>query len=237
MSGLLVLLAHPDDEFFCGGLLSALTARDVPVHLVYWTRGEGGGSPRARLFWQSFPAAWSPRVREARRVASLLRVSSVSFLGSIDPAPDPDLRAPDDEVSSVIEKLSRLRALHAPDLLLTHGSQGDYGHPAHRRLHEIAREFSGSGPLVTFNAAWPGSSDASFINTADLANFIFDAQPYLEIKRKIVLAYRSQKGVFESLAGGPLDQLLHLTRQEGYRCWNEAALETLRHWAAKPATV
>ena len=93
MPGLLALLAHPDDEFFCSGLMLAARERDVPVHLVYWTRGEGGGSPRFRRFWSALPRDWHPRVREVKKAAAVLTAVSLDFLGSIDPAPEPGLRA------------------------------------------------------------------------------------------------------------------------------------------------
>ncbi len=229
MPGLLALLAHPDDEFFCGGLLAALAAREVPVHLAYWTRGEGGGSPRSRRFWGCFPVAWRPRTREAHRAASLLGASSLTFLGAVDPAPDPQPRAP--EEGDFRETFAQLLSRQAPEMIVTHGSDGDYGHPAHRRLSQLARECAAC-PVISFNAAWPGGPQARFINANDPADFVLDAGPYLEKKRALVLAHRSQKGVLESLAGGTLYDLLRLARQEGYRCWNEkeSALEKLGRW-------
>src|SRR5258706_13608203 len=43
--GLLVVMAHPDDESMgCGGLILRHTRAGVPVHLICATRGEAGGS-------------------------------------------------------------------------------------------------------------------------------------------------------------------------------------------------
>ena len=230
MPGLLALLAHPDDEFFCGGLLAAASARGVPVHLVYWTRGEGGGSPRSRFFWKWFPRRWHPRSREAARVAAFLPAASLDFLGAIEPAPDPEPRTPEEGKSA--GKLVRLLAFHAPEIVLTHGSDGDYGHPAHRRLHEMARKLCAGSKmaLISFNATWPEAPSAQFLNPHDPANFVFDASPWLKKKREIVLAHRSQRGALESLADGTLEGLLAVSRYEGYRCWTgkEAALNWLR---------
>ena len=237
MPGLLALVAHPDDEFFCGGLLAALAARNVPVHLVYWTRGEGAGSWRRRLFWNCFPQEMRPRVREARRVAALLPATSLDFLGSIDPVPDPDLRAPADSTPVIMERLSRLLSRHAPEMMVTHGSDGEYGHPAHRRLHQIARELlagNPSCPLLSFAAQLDPAPAVRYLNRGDPADFILDALPYEDQKHKIVLAHRSQTGVLESLADGTLDGLLRLSRYEGYHCWGAKTpiLEQLQRWTA-----
>jgi LmbE family N-acetylglucosaminyl deacetylase len=238
MPGLLALVAHPDDEFFCGGLLAALASRNVPVHLAYWTRGEGAGSPRRRTFWNCFPQSWRPRVREAQKVASLLPATSLSFLGAVDPVPDPDLRAPSDPTSVVLEKLSRLLTLHEPEMMVTHGSDGEYGHPAHRRLNQIAREFStqnSSCPLISFGAALNPPPPVRYLNQSDPADFILDTLSYEQKKRDIVLAHQSQTGVLESLADGTLDGLLRLSRYEGYRYWSamDPTLYKLRRWTGQ----
>jgi LmbE family N-acetylglucosaminyl deacetylase len=241
MPGLLALLAHPDDEFFCAGLLAALTARGVPVHLVYWTRGEGGGSPRRRAFLRCIPRAFHPRVREARRAAAVLRASSVGFLGSVDPAPNPESRAPDDDVKSFQKKINPLLEKYRPELLVTHGSEGDYGHPAHLKLHQITRGLALPCPWISFNADWPGAPDAVFLNRRDRADFLLDTQPFSREKTEVIRAHRSQRPAFEAMAqkqGGSVGELLQLSRHEGYHCWNtgdlrNSALARLSQWATE----
>jgi LmbE family N-acetylglucosaminyl deacetylase len=217
----------------------------VPVHLVYWTRGEGSGSARRRLFWRCLPPSWHYREGEARRAGAILGAESVTFLGALDPAPRGGvLQAPEGETGTWLKKIDELRALHAPELLVTHGSEGEYGHRAHRRLHEMARELVADSPacsLVTFAAAWPGATPALFLNGNDSAAYVLDAHPFLQKKQEIVLAHRSQDGVLESLVDGPpgsLPCLLEASRFEGYRIWNEGAaraqvLEALGRWAGK----
>jgi LmbE family N-acetylglucosaminyl deacetylase len=228
MPGLLALLAHPDDEFFCGGLLAALGARGVPIHLAYWTRGEGGMSPRRRVFAKCFPRAWHPRACDARRAAEVLGAASVTFLGAIDPIPAPEPRAPDMETPEVIGKVARLVSRHAPELLVTHGSQGEYGHPAHIRLHQIAREFLRKDqnlPWATFCASAPEATGA-WRNVDDRADYIRDTRAYARKKMEIVRAHRSQRGALEALAkpGGGLRNLLRSCRYEAYRCWGGEAM-------------
>jgi LmbE family N-acetylglucosaminyl deacetylase len=242
MPGILALLAHPDDEFFCSGLLAGAASRGVPVHLAYWTRGEGGGSPLRRLLWECLPRTWHYREREARDAAAILGAASIHFLGAIDPAPKEGLQAPEGKDSDWLEGIERLRDRYNPQLLVTHGSQGDYGHPAHRQLHELARGIAGHSPectLVTFAATWRGAPAARFANEKDRADYVLDAFPFQEKKREVVQAHRSQKGVLESLVDGSpgsLERLLDASRLEGYRIWSEGpartqALDLLQRWA------
>jgi hypothetical protein len=92
---------------------------------------------------------------------------------------------------------------------------------------------SASCPLVTFSATLDPAPAVRYLNRSDAADFVLDALPYEEVKRKIVLAHRSQSGVLESLADGTLDGLLRLSRYEGYRCRGAGALVKLRRWTGQ----
>ena len=242
MPGLLALLAHPDDEFFCAGLLAAVAAQGVPVHLAYWTRGEGSGSARRRFFWSCLPPSWHYRAWEAQHAGGILGARSVHFLGAVDPAPVGNRTfAPDESLESIVKKIELLRAQHDPTLLLTHGSDGEYGHPAHRRLHEAAREFSGSLALAGFAAAHPAAP--RYANRSDSADFIFDSRRFNRQKMEILRAHRSQKNVFESLAdpqNPTVRRLLRASRYEGYHVpggepARSATLSLLRQWTGEGA--
>jgi LmbE family N-acetylglucosaminyl deacetylase len=242
MAGILALLAHPDDEFFCSGLLAAAGSRGVPIHLAYWTRGEGGMSPKRRAFWNCLPRSWNPRVAEARRSASVLGAASLTFLGSRDPAPNPEMRAPLDHPATLLPKLQALLAARRPEILLTHGSNGDYGHPAHVKLHQITRPWlqheTASTALVTFNAFWPGAPAPRLLNANDPADFILDTRSYARTKLQILRAHSSQRFSFISLTqGGSLRTLLRWSRWESYHCCSEGparelALAQLKNWTA-----
>jgi LmbE family N-acetylglucosaminyl deacetylase len=244
MPGLLALLAHPDDEFFCAGLLAAVASRGFPLQLAYWTRGEGGGSPGRRLIWGCLPRSWHYRAREARRAGVVLGARSVDFLGTVDPTPIGNKAfAPDEPLESVVGKIDRLIARYQPELLFTHGTDGEYGHAAHRRLHEVAREFSGRLALASFAAAHPRAP--RYANRSDPADFIFDSRPFNRQKMEILRAHRSQKMVFEGLADPArptLRRLLRASRYEGYHVpGGEPAhgetLALLRRWTGDVAPV
>ena len=140
-----------------------------------------------------------------------------------------------------MKKIERLWERLAPELLVTHGSDGEYGHPAHRRLHEIARNWAArtsERSLVSFAARGPGISPAQFLNRSDVADYVFDSEPFWRKKMEVVRVHRSQAGVLEALVDGretSLRRLIRTSRLEGYHCWNEGAaraavLEKLGHW-------
>jgi LmbE family N-acetylglucosaminyl deacetylase len=221
MPGLLALLAHPDDEYFCAGLLAAVAARGVPVHLAWWTRGEGGTSPQRRFVYNLLPRAWHFRAGEARRSARALGASSAVFLGAVDPvAFGNQVFAPKEDLAVTVGKIEKLIAQLRPDLLLTHGAGGEYGHAAHRSLHQAARSAAGGVPLITFAAALPPTmSSPRYVNRDEPADYILDSQPFDRQKVAVVREHRSQTGVFEKLADPQrrtLERLLEVTRYEGY---------------------
>lgn len=242
MAGLLVFLAHPDDEFFCAGLIAATVRSGAPVHLVCWTGGEGGMSPRRRLLL-GLPHAWRPRVREMKRSAARLGVTSLTFLGYLDPRPAHGLAAPDFDPAELTPRIAGLIAHHQPGLVVTHGSDGDYGHPAHRALHRIVRDVCcGPGrtpvPFLTFNASWTEAPEARFLNPHDTADVVLDSRPYRRKKLQVFRSHPTQGNALRSMirtSGSSLRELLHKTRYEGYHCWNTgplrtAALEKFREW-------
>ena len=143
MSSLLCLIAHPDDEIFCAGLLAQLAALDIPVHLACLTRGEGGTPPA------SLPerrALADLREHELRCSAQVLGIRTLSFLDYRDRPPTSDgLQAPAHDPVTLQSDIRALIDRHRPEAVLTHGSNGDYGHPAHALLHRMrpTRRWSG----------------------------------------------------------------------------------------------
>jgi LmbE family N-acetylglucosaminyl deacetylase len=128
---LLCVLAHPDDESLgTGGTLAKYAAEGVATYLVTATRGERG---------RFFDGRESPgpgivgRTREAelREAAKELGVREVSFLGYEDGALD---RAPAGEViDRIAGHLTRIR----PQVVITFGPDGAYGHPDHIAISQF----------------------------------------------------------------------------------------------------
>jgi LmbE family N-acetylglucosaminyl deacetylase len=120
---LLCVLAHPDDESMgTGATLAKYALEGVATYLVTATRGERG---------RYFDGRESPdvvgRTREAELYAAAkeLGIREVSFLDYEDGALD---RAnPREAIAKIAAHLSRIK----PQVVVTFGHDGAYGHPDH----------------------------------------------------------------------------------------------------------
>jgi len=202
---LLCIVTHPDDEtMLTGGTLAMLAGRGVAVHILCATRGEGGevGEPpvcaREEL--------GHVRTAELRCAAAALGACSVEFLGYVDPdvGPDGEGRAfaadPAEFEAHIVAAIHRLR----PTVLLTHGSEGEYGHPGHILVHQTVLRAIRNSPFIirnspptlyTFCAATPGRQDRIF-NTADPAHLVLDVTPWLDAKGAAAACHRTQHALF-----------------------------------------
>ena len=140
MASILAISAHPDDEsLFAGGTLAMFADRGHDVYILETTRGEGGEVGEPPLTTQEELGAY--REQEARKAASLLGARDIYFLPFIDPFMEIDgiarpIDTPLEEFTKAIEEyIKRLQ----PDLIITHGSNGEYGHPQHIYTHRATR--------------------------------------------------------------------------------------------------
>ena len=127
---LMAVLAHPDDESLAmGGTLARYADEGMETFLVTATRGENGRYGRAKR--------WSPtalaRVREAelRAACDVLGISELSFLDYEDGAVDRVWAA--DASDKIAGHIERVR----PDVVLTFGPEGAYGHPDHIAISQF----------------------------------------------------------------------------------------------------
>src|SRR5687767_13271952 len=152
MPQLLFVGAHPDDELYAAGLLAALARRGVRIHLLCLTRGEGGTLGKPPVATRETLGA--VRESELRKSAAALGITSLELLGYVDPLPDGKARAPEVEPDALGRQIASIAERLQAAAILTHGSNGEYGHPAHRLVHEAVGSLNGEGPvLYTFNAA------------------------------------------------------------------------------------
>jgi len=132
MASIFVVSAHPDDEtLFSGGTLAMYAKNGHDVYILETTRGEGGEAGEPPLTTRDNLAAF--REQEVRQAARILGVRDIFFLPYIDPymeingiarridAPLADFAA---AIETYVQKID-------PDLVITHGSYGEYGHPQH----------------------------------------------------------------------------------------------------------
>ncbi len=126
-NGLLIVVAHPDDESFgAGGVAALLSAQGVPVHILIATDGDAGeitvpelDTPEARANLGKL------RREEAKAAAAVVGAEEVRFLGHrdgglsrVDPA-------------RLISQIARSFAELQPAVVVTFGPDGIYGHPDH----------------------------------------------------------------------------------------------------------
>src|SRR5215471_4719964 len=122
---LMAVLAHPDDESLgFGGTLAKYAAEGVETYLVTATRGERGrfGSQGKR----GDPAEVG-RIREAelRAAAAVLGVCDLTILGYADGGVDQE-----DATRVIGEIATHIRRVR-PQVVVTFGPEGAYGHPDH----------------------------------------------------------------------------------------------------------
>lgn len=219
-----VAVAHPDDEVFCSGLICGLKDLGVFVRVVCLTRGEGGpdgGHTREEL----------GRVREAemRQSCAALGVDEIVFLDHIDPlAEGYRVYAPDISVEELAEQLRP--HFSDCDLVVTHGSSGEYWHPAHLLVHDAAclvMESNGEDEpgLLTFLARNDDHPIPKLVNKDDEPFLQIDVSEHGEKRLRALESHESQLELFGRFAeGGPAD-FIRKTSVETYALKNPGELE------------
>jgi LmbE family N-acetylglucosaminyl deacetylase len=121
---LLGVFAHPDDETFCaGGTFATAVAQGAEVMVVSATRGEAGQIRSAGAATRQ--TLGRVREQELQRACHRLGIQHTSCLDYTDGT----LRDVDQEL--LIEDIVELLRTFRPDVVITFGSDGGYGHPDH----------------------------------------------------------------------------------------------------------
>ncbi|GAB2580348.1 PIG-L family deacetylase [Microlunatus antarcticus] len=118
------LFAHPDDEVFCmGGTIARASAAGAETAVVSLTRGDAGQIRDSATATRRTLGA--TRVAELHASAAALAIDHVECLdlgdGTLAGRPFPEVVA---LVRSILERL-------APDVVVTFGEDGGFGHPDH----------------------------------------------------------------------------------------------------------
>jgi LmbE family N-acetylglucosaminyl deacetylase len=129
---LMAILAHPDDESLgLGGTLAKYAAEGVDVHLLTATRGERGW-PGPEEENPGLTRLGQIREAELRAAADVLGIGQVDFLDYVDG--EVDLAEPDEAIARISHHLRRVR----PQVIVTFGADGGYGHPDHIAISQFA---------------------------------------------------------------------------------------------------
>jgi LmbE family N-acetylglucosaminyl deacetylase len=250
MASLLCLVAHPDDEtILCGGTLALLAARGVDVHVVSLTRGEGGDLGEPPLTDREHLG----QVREQETVCAVgqLGGKSLTFLGYVDPTvgPNDELSAPAHDPAMLSGQIIASLKQTGAQVLLTHGTNGEYGHPAHKLAHQAAlvavaalaeaAALATAAPLVySFAASYAGHPRPRLANAADPADVVVNVSDYLDQKTAAALCHATQNPLFvrrqSAEAGRPLTvREVLLTEESFHRHWPaQVTPDLFRDWVA-----
>ena len=210
-----VVVAHPDDEVFCSGLICEMKEQDVRVRVLCLTKGEGGpcGShPREEL--------GRIRAEEMMESCNVLGVDELVFLGHIDPVGRGfKVFAPEVAATDLASQL--LPHLSATDLVVSHGSGGEYWHPAHLLVFEavkeaVARLEEDAPTWLTFSARQPDYPLPELVNWDDPAFLTFDGMGHERTRLRALNCHRTQLGLFSKFASGEHDDFIRLTAREAY---------------------
>lgn len=190
-----IVVAHPDDEVFCSGLICEMKEQGVRVRVLCLTKGEGGP-------------------------CDVLGVDELVFLGHIDPvgrgfkvfAPEV---APADLASQILPHLD------GADLVVSHGSGGEYWHPAHLLIFEavkeaVARYREEAATWLTFSARQADHPLPELVNWDDPAFLTLDGARHERLRLKALDCHRTQLGLFSKFARGEHADFIKLTSREAY---------------------
>lgn len=198
----LTFFAHPDDEtMLCGGILAILARQEVKVNYLCATRGEGGEAGDPPLCTRAELGA----VREQELVCAVgaLHGSSLTFLGYLDPTVGPDSQLYPFEADltllagQIVAKIEQF----TPIALITHGSNGEYGHPGHRLCNQAAllaiATLGVEAPILyTVQGAYAGNPKPRLANPNDPAHLVLDVTSAREQKTRAALCHQTQNALF-----------------------------------------
>ncbi len=213
----LCVIAHPDDETFCSGLIVASINLGSEVSILCMTRGEGGDR-------ETFTKEQIGAVREVelRNAAEVLNVKNLWFMDYEDPEPqNSKLVAPEHDSNTLTRELAQKISQSRADIVVTHGSIGEYYHPAHILLNlHVRKALKELGndriTLLTMNAWNPSHLMQNIINKYDYPSHQLDGSAFHDKRLQTLECYRTQQRAFEKFCGGSLDRFIRLSAVERY---------------------
>ena len=221
---ILAFFAHPDDEtMLCGGTLALLAKNGASVDYLCATRGEGGEVGEPPLCTQEELGAF--RQAELEKAVAALGGISLTILDYIDPPVGqgdqlfPYTQDVDQLVHEIVLHIKRLK----PVAIITHGSNGEYGHPAHLLTHRAARQAvkslgNHSPMLYTVQATFPEHPKPRLANKDDPAHLIIEISDVIDMKINAAMHHRTQHALFvrrgSQQAGRPLTVAETITKIE-----------------------
>jgi LmbE family N-acetylglucosaminyl deacetylase len=127
---LLGIFAHPDDETFCaGGTFARYAEQGADIMVVSATRGQAGQIRDAAVGNRRTIAA--VREAELRLACERLGITKVRCLDYVDGT------LADAEFSALVDEVAEVICEFGPDVVITFGPDGGYGHPDHVTISAV----------------------------------------------------------------------------------------------------
>lgn len=229
MARVVAVAAHPDDEtLFGAGYLARRALAGDEVYVIGVTRGEGGEVGEPPVGPKSSLGDF--REREMRAAVQALGGVETLFMGYVDPHADIGgmLHPIDTPFELFADHLARYLADLRPDTVITHGSNGEYGHPQHIFTHRATRAALDRLPtgsptprFVTWCAHAPETGGDRLTNPDDPADEVLRlaGTPLLDRKMAAVFCYGSQHAMMRRNNQGR--RVFDVVRRiEAYRHWS-----------------
>lgn len=184
---LLLVHAHPDDEsLWTGGTIARYAAAGVQVTLVTCTLGEEGEIIPASLRELAADAAdqlGGYRIGELRAACAALGVSDHRWLGGVGRWRDSGMAGvaanghprafAGGDLAEQADALAAVLADVRPQVVVTYGPDGGYGHPDHVRAHEVTMAAAGSADRVFFAVTSLAATEAGLAALATVPDLPF----------------------------------------------------------------
>lgn len=197
---ILACFAHPDDEtILAGGLLALLAKANHDVHFLCCTRGEGGECGDPPICNQD--ELGGVRVEELKCAVKCLGGKSLYFLNYEDPKVglDNKLYSFTEDMKKLAEEIYKVTHKLKIDLIISHGSNGEYGHPAHvcvfQAVQMVARQ-SDNLMWYTVQAFYENSPKPHILNKDDSADWVVDVTSVIDNKIQAAYCHKSQHALF-----------------------------------------
>jgi len=134
---LMAIFAHPDDEITIAPVLSRMARTGGNVTLVFATSGDVGPGVSGMQPGEELAAL---REDEARCAAFALGLDEPIFWQLGDGRLADLARAPGSAANGLAERISALIAIEQPDIVMTWGPDGGYGHADHRMVSNLVTQ-------------------------------------------------------------------------------------------------
>jgi len=141
---LLAVFAHPDDETFAGPVLARYAREGVKVYLAIATKGEKGADEHAPI--PPGEALAKARRAEAECACQKLGVQPPIFFDLNDGELGAMTNPLGKNIQAVADNTEKLIAQLHPQVIVTWGPDGGYGHPDHRLVSDAVTQVIQAAP-------------------------------------------------------------------------------------------